>query len=148
MLKELGKYDTIIVVFSSFMVAGSFLFSSVEIITFKYIGILLFFGGVLGIMYSFFGGFSKYCLNFLKLSMKKDAEKGIQFYVGLIFYIISKYLKNLFVSGTFVIFGLSFTSLSLLTYEFITQPAQFFEIVTQKLILSKGNKKDGDEYPL
>jgi len=51
-----------VVIFSAFLVAGSFLFSAVEVIPFKYLDILFFFGGFMGILYSCLGGISKYLL--------------------------------------------------------------------------------------
>ena len=92
MLKDLEKYNTLIVVFSSFMVAGSFLYSSVEIFDFKLIGIILFFSGVSGIIYPVFGGLSDYTLQrMLKPLIEKGKVKSFRFVFMSVFYIFFKF---------------------------------------------------------
>jgi len=105
--EHLRKYNTMATVFSAFLVAGSFLYSSTEIIIMLKIGgLLLFFCGFFGILYFFFAGISEYSLKSLADSVEKSSRTSILHFLPI-------FGKNLL---AFIVIYLLFISLLSIIY--------------------------------
>ncbi len=121
MLEELKKYESIIVIYSSFIVAGSFLHMAQAFSFHIFLGWLLFLSGLSGVLSCLFGAASQYLLNILK----SNREKGRILLVQSVLQGFFRYLKNSFENVTFFTLVLFFFAGACYFCLVITNPSVF-----------------------